>query len=159
MNFNDGMHPLVEVRAIQNKDRFMRKFTNPETKSVFDGYTPQMQKKLLRLRELVFETADETSGVGPLEEVLKWGQPSYLTSESKSGTTIRIDQVKGSTDKYGLYVHCQTTLLRTYRDIFGDELNYDGNRCIWFRTDETLNENAVRQCISLALTYHRDKAS
>ncbi len=51
-----------------------------------------MSDRLLFLRELIYDTAARIEGVGPLEEALKWGQPSFLTSESKSGSLIRVDQ-------------------------------------------------------------------
>src|SRR5437667_8922125 len=78
---------------------------------VFDGYPKPVKAKLLALRRLIFETAKSTKGVGTLEEGLKWGQPSYLTPESKSGSTIRIDQVKSSAGQYAVYFHCQTDLV------------------------------------------------
>jgi len=40
---------------------------------------------------MIFDVAKKTPGVGKLEEDLRWGQPSYLTLETGSGSTIRID--------------------------------------------------------------------
>ncbi|MEM7324740.1 MAG: DUF1801 domain-containing protein [Actinomycetota bacterium] len=111
---------------------------------------------LLRLRDLILEVAEETAGVGPLEETLKWGQPSYLTSESGSGTTIRIAPTRPEDPHdYGLYVHCQTDVIPRVRDLFGDTLDYDGNRGLLFRAEQELPVDELRQCIVLALTYHR----
>src|SRR5689334_23153230 len=62
--------------------------------AVFESYPKPIGARLRALRKLILDTARKTDGVGPLEEALKWGQVSYLTSESKSGSTIRIDQVK-----------------------------------------------------------------
>jgi hypothetical protein len=62
--------------------------------AVFSAYPRPVQAKLLALRRLIFNTAKATPGVGRLHETLKWGQPSYLTCETKSGSTIRIDQAK-----------------------------------------------------------------
>ena len=45
----------------------------------------------MKLRQLIFDVAAKTKDVGQLEETLKWGEPAYLTSESKSGSLIRID--------------------------------------------------------------------
>lgn len=111
----------------------------------------------MRLRQLIFETAAEMDRVGPLEETLKWGQPSYLTSKSKSGTTIRIDQIGSEHGQYSLFVHCQTTLISTFRDFYPEELSYDGKRAIVFDVNEDPPENPLRHCIALALTYHLDK--
>ena len=50
----------------------------------------------MALRGLVFDTAARTAGVGGLTEALKWGQPSYLTEQTGSGTTVRIDRLKAA---------------------------------------------------------------
>ena len=46
------------------------------------------------------------------------GQPSYLTPETKSGSTIRIDQVKAAAGQYAVYFHCQTDLVETFRELY-----------------------------------------
>ena len=79
--------------------------------AVFEAYPQPVRSRLLALRRLIFDTAKTTTGVGALEEALKWGQPSYLTTESKSGSTIRIDQLKAEAGGYALYFHCQTLSL------------------------------------------------
>ena len=111
---------------------------------------------MLALRRLIFDTAKATEGVGPLEETLKWGQPSYLTPETKSGSTIRIDQVKPADDRYAVYFHCQTDLVETFRELY-PELRYGGNRSILLDVEERLPEAALRHCVALALTYHLNK--
>jgi hypothetical protein len=59
--------------------------------AVFDAYPRPVRAKLLALRRLILDTAKRTEGVGRLQETLKWGQPSYLTSETgsaaRSGST------------------------------------------------------------------------
>jgi hypothetical protein len=111
---------------------------------------------LLALRRLIFETAKATGGVGALEEALKWGQPSYLTTESESGSTIRIDQVKSQAGQYAVYFHCQTDLVETFRELY-PELRYSGNRAILLDASEKVPETALRHCVALALTYHARK--
>ena len=59
--------------------------------AVFENYPAAGRERLLRLRKMIIETAAATPGVGALEETLKWGQVSYLTADSGSGTTVRID--------------------------------------------------------------------
>ncbi len=83
----------------------------------------------------------------------------YLTGNSKSGTTIRIDRIKSEPGQYGMYVHCQTSLLATYRELYPDELRYDGARCVKFALDAEPPREVLRHCIALALTYHLDKKS
>lgn len=127
--------------------------------ALFDAYPAPVKAKLLALRRLIFDTAKTTRGVGALEETLKWGQPSYLTPETGSGSTIRIDQVKPAADQVAVYFHCQTNLVETFRELY-PELSYSGNRAILLDVGGKLPEAALRHCIGLALTYHlRRKAS
>ncbi|MEX0839008.1 MAG: DUF1801 domain-containing protein [Parvibaculum sp.] len=107
----------------------------------------------MSLRQLIFDTARKTEGVGELNETLKWGQPAYLTSASGSGSTIRIDALKGEEGGYALYVHCQTSLVDTFRSIYGDVLTFGGNRSILFDAKNTVPEAPLQHCIRLALTY------
>ena len=128
----------------------------PAVDAVFSAYPSPVKARLLALRRLIFDTADTTEGVGALEETLKWGQPSYLTAESKSGSTIRIDQVKAEAGRYAVYFHCQTDLVETFRELY-PQLRYGGNRSILFDAGEKLPEAALRHCVALALTYHLRK--
>ncbi|MEH2530152.1 hypothetical protein V1277_003474 [Bradyrhizobium sp. AZCC 1588] len=129
---------------------------NAVAETVFAAYPNPVRAKLLALRRLIFDTAKTTEGVGPLEETLKWGQPSYLTTESRSGSTIRIDQVKAEAGRYAVYFHCQTDLVETFRELY-PELRYGGNRSILLDADDKLPEAALRHCVALALTYHARK--
>ena len=124
--------------------------------AVFAAYPPPVKAKLLALRRLILDTAKATKGVGAVEEVLKWGQPSYLTSESKSGSTIRIDQVKTEAGHVAVYFHCQTDLVPTFRELYPD-LRYAGNRAILLDVRDRLPEAELRHCVALALTYHLRK--
>jgi hypothetical protein len=136
----------------------LKLFTQPEVKAVFESYPVDLKARLLYLRHLIFSVASESAVIGPLTETLKWGQPGYLTEQSKSGVTVRIDGIKPEknqiADSYGLYVHCNTSLVSDWRDIFQDVLAFEGNRCIRFSIEEDPPEDALRHCIEMALTYH-----
>ena len=93
-------------------------FADPAVAAVFSAYPKPLQTKLLALRRLILDTARATKGVGALEEILKWGQPSYLTTATKSGSTVRIDQVKAVPGQVALYFHCQTDLVATFRELY-----------------------------------------
>jgi uncharacterized protein DUF1801 len=130
--------------------------SDPAVDGVFDAYPRSVKAKLLALRRLILDTAKATQGVGALEEALKWGQPSYLTTESKSGSTIRIDQVKAEAGQVAVYFHCQTNLVETFRELY-PELRYSGNRAILLDAGDRLPEAELRHCVALALTYHLSK--
>jgi uncharacterized protein DUF1801 len=129
---------------------------DPAIAAVLGAYSKPVQNRLLALRRLIFQTARETDGVGAIEEALKWGQPSYLTTATGSGSTIRIDGVKSVPNQYAVYFHCQTNLVETFRELY-PELRYGGNRSILLDAGEKLPEAALRHCIALALTYHARK--
>jgi hypothetical protein len=131
--------------------------SDPGVDAVFNQYPEPIKTNLLQLRRLIFDTAKITAGVGALQETLKWGQPSYLTTETGSGSTIRIDQVKSATGRYAIYFHCQTDLVETFRQLYPRELNCVGNRCIVLNVADEVPEPALRHCVALALTYHLNK--
>ncbi len=124
---------------------------------VFGDYEDSPKQKLMALRDLIFETAANTDGVGELQETLKWGQPSYLTPETKSGSTIRIDAIKDDPAHVAVYFHCQTNLVPTFREMYGDRLTFEGNRALILDTRKKLPEEELRHCLALALTYHLAK--
>jgi hypothetical protein len=110
----------------------VKPFESAAVGRVFEAYPPGVRRKLLLLRTLIFETAASTEGVGKLEETLKWGEPAYITSESKSGSTVRIAPKRANPSQYGVYFHCRTNLLDTFRARFPAELTFEGNRAIVF---------------------------
>jgi len=132
-----------------------RPFRSPGVATVFAAYPAPLRAKLMALRTLIFETA-LAEGVGRIEETLKWGQPSYLTPETRSGTTIRIDRDETFGGDYALYVNCRSNLVGEWRMHYPD-LIFGGNRSVHFSTADALPEEQVRHCIAMALTYHRRK--
>ncbi len=134
----------------------MKRFADRGVASVFKAYPASLRRRLMTLRELVFETAARTEGVGALSETLKWGQPSYLTAETGSGTTVRIDRLKKS-DDYAIYFHCQSGLVGQFKELYPDTFRYEGKRAIVFDAKDRMPVKALRHCIGLALTHHLRK--
>jgi hypothetical protein len=130
----------------------MRRFSDGGVAAVFKAYPPAVRASLMALRELVFETAAGTAGVGRLTETLKWHQPSYLTEESGSGTTVRIDRLKG--DGYAVYFHCQSGLVDRFRELYPDTFTYQGKRAIVFEIGDPVPMRELGHCLALALTHH-----
>ncbi len=126
-------------------------------KQKFNSYPQHIKPKMENLRNLIYETAKTTDGVGELEETLKWGEPAYLPSKSKSGTTIRIDWKPKSPEQIGLYVSCSTTLISTFRMLFADDLKFEGNRAIVLPVEKPIPKKQLMLCIKMALRYHLDK--
>ena len=131
---------------------------NAAVAQTFAAYPPDLRRRLMLLRGLILDTAAATPGVGEIEETLKWGEPAYLTSASKSGSTLRLGPVKSSPTQYALYFNCKTTLVDTFRTLFPQELRYDGNRAIVLDAGDALPRDALAFCIQAALTYHWRKS-
>lgn len=131
-----------------------RAFSDPAVAAAFDAFPSGLRPSLLSLRDLIFRAGDEQLGRGGLIETLKWSQPAYLPAQPRTGTTVRIDAVKGDPDRYAAYFHCQTTLIDSFRELYPDLFTFVGNRALLFRRGEGLPRSALKHCLALALTYH-----
>jgi Domain of unknown function (DU1801) len=124
---------------------------------VFKTWPPRARAKLLALRRLILATARSTPGVGIIEETLKWGEPAYLTTQTRSGSTVRLGWKSSRPDQVAMYFHCQTNLIGTFKTLFPDEFRYEGNRAVVFDIDDVVAKDALAVCIGAALTYHQRK--
>ncbi len=137
----------------------MKSIKNADVAAAFAAYPPKFRRKLLALRRLILETAGSTEGVGEIEETLKWGEPAYLTSQTKSGSTVRIAWKPSAPIHYAMYFNCQTNLVDMFREWFPDSFEFDGDRSIVFAGDDVVPVEPLSVCIATALTYHRNKQS
>jgi Domain of unknown function (DU1801) len=135
----------------------MKPFENAAVAQIFAAYPPKIRCQLLALRTLIFEVASLTSGVGLIEETLKWNEPAYVTSITKSGSTIRLGWKKSNPTQYAIYFNCQTSLVESFRTLFPCEFKFQGNRAIVFDAAEVVPKDALCFCIAAALTYHLKK--
>lgn len=132
-------------------------FADPNVAAVFESYPKTSRARLLRLRRLIFSVAKQTPGVGAIHEALRWGEPSYLTLESGSGSMVRLGIPKDDPSKLALYFHCQSGLVDTFRDLYGNTLTFGGKRSILLGPGDDLDAEALHHCVSLALTHHQRK--
>ena len=129
-------------------------FNDAQVKATFEALPPALYAPLMRLRQYVLDVAAETPGIGNIIETLKWREPAYLPKKPRTGTTIRINGVKGSQDRYAMYVHCQTSLVETFKSIYPDVFSFEGNRALLFHIGDRIPEPPLKHCIAMALTYH-----
>ncbi len=122
-------------------------------KKHFDDYPAEARLRLEALRELLFDVAKDLD-INNIEETLKWGEPSYSV---KTGSPIRMDWKIKTPRNYYLYFHCQTKLVDTFRELYRQELEFQGNRAIVFDISKPLPEQAVKTCLEMALTYQQRK--
>lgn len=127
---------------------------HPKVEAVFNSYPESVKKQMLHLRELVINTASKIEVLDKLEETLKWGEPSYVT---KHGSTLRMDWKAKTPEQYAIYFQCTSRLVSTFKTIYKNELNFEGNRAIIFKLNDDIPETELSHCITLALTYHKIK--
>ncbi len=150
---------LLEAPGKHSTAIAMKPFSNPAVEAHFKSYPPAVRKRMLALRELVFRTAASTEGVGELQETLKWGEPAYVTAQTRSGSTVRMDWKHKHPEQYAMYFHCQTGLVERFRNRFPNDFAFDGNRALVFKLSDTIPTDALASCIETALTYHSRKRS
>jgi len=132
----------------------MELISDPRVKDVFDQYPTSVKAQLSNLRQLLLNTASEVAGLDKLEETLKWGEPSYLT---KHGSTVRIDWKNKKPEQFAIYFKCASRLVNTFKTLYGDKFEFEGDRAIIFQLNAKIPEKELKHCISLALTYHKVK--
>lgn len=132
----------------------MKVTSNPKVEEVFKSYPKEVKQQMLNLRKLVLKTASEIEGLEELEETLKWGEPSYVT---KHGSTLRMDWKEKVPNQYALYFKCTSKLVETFKIVYKDKFNFEKSRAIFFKLNEEIPETQLKQCITMALTYHKIK--
>ena len=128
--------------------------TKPKVNEIFAGYPDTVRDKMQFLRELVIETAEETTGVDELEETLKWGEPSFV---AQNGSTLRMDWKEKTPNQYAIYFQCTSRLVDTFRMVFNHKFQYEGNRAIVFQLNQKVPVAELKECIKATLTYHKVK--
>jgi uncharacterized protein YdhG (YjbR/CyaY superfamily) len=122
-------------------------------KQKFETYPDNIHKLLSSVRELILNVAKQ-DGILEITESLKWGEPSYT---SKIGSTIRFDWKGKHPDQYCIYFNCKTSLIETFKEVYGDTFSYEGNRAITIKTNQKLPYKELAHCISMSLRYKNIK--
>jgi len=124
-----------------------------EVRERFDSYPRQIKPLILELRELVFSVVEDLN-LGEIDESLKWGEPSY---QVKGGSPVRMDWKSKSPNQYCLFFHCHTKLVDTFRELYSDVLEFEGNRAIVLHTNKNLPKTVIRHCLEMAMRYKKIK--
>lgn len=132
----------------------MSKIPNIGVYEVLQSYPDDIRGKLFELRKMIYQTATRNPVIGEITETLKWGEPAYLTNETKSGSTIRLGWKPSQEAYYMMHFNCQTTLIDRFKRRYADLFRYDKNRSLVFHVNDVIIEQALCDCIEQALTYH-----
>ena len=134
-----------------------RPFKNTQVAELFKNYPKEIQQCLFVIRQLILDLADSNKQVGAIEETIKWGEPSYITSKANYGSTIRLSWKKINPEQYAVYFNCKTTLVDTFKEIYSAIFKYEGSRGIIFNAHDKIPVDALSDCITMALTYKSNK--
>ena len=146
------------MRKIHDKVIKQLSYHRIDVAEVFGSYPSKIRSKMRDLRAIIIKAATTIEGVGQLEETLKWGEPSYSTILSKSGSTLRIDWKKTEPDNISIFFTCTTDLIPLIKQRLNNgKLQYKGNREILLKADTEFPVYELQLCIGLALTYHLNK--
>jgi len=105
----------------------MEVLRNPKVMETINSYPAVVQQRLLALRKLILEVANQIDGLDALEETLKWGEPSYL---AKHGSTIRIDWKPKKPEQFAIYFKCTSKLVETFKIVHKNTFRYEGKRAL-----------------------------
>lgn len=115
---------------------------------LYSNYSQNEQNKIQELIDLIESVAEELTI--ELTPSLKWNQLSF---SCKQGTPIRVDRFSEGT--IGIFVHCQTTLVDEWRDMFGTTMNFSKTRAILLDSNAQLPRDELKMCIQMALNYKK----
>ncbi|MEQ8480998.1 MAG: DUF1801 domain-containing protein [Hoeflea sp.] len=102
-------------------------------------------------RGLIHDVAARTPEIGPLEESLKWGEPSFTPAKRNVGSSVRI--APRANGDLALMFICHTNLVEEFRALYPAALTFEGNRAILVKAGKPVDAEALSHCIALALTY------
>ena len=125
--------------------------------TAYGEFPEPARTQLLLLRDLIFEVASDNPSIGSIHETLKWGEPAYLTLDTKSGSTVRLASKPASPELCGIYLNCNTTLIADMRDIYPNDFSYCTNRAALVPAEQPPSKDTLSHCLELALTYHARK--
>ena len=108
------------------------------------------QHRFSEIRTIILRASQEW----PMTESLKWGQPAWRPSKTSQGSTLRVSWSDKNPDNIGIFVHCQTTLAATMRDLYPDSFSYEGNRALHLPLTGEVPEQALDHLARLTFTYH-----
>lgn len=131
----------------------MAGFDDPAVAAAFAAFPEPAKPGLMRLRALILETAGHLPKIGRLEEALRWGQPAYLTPDTRSGSTLRLGMA-GDGD-FAIFAHCQSRVISRFAHHAPPNTRIKGNRAVLFAHADDIDPDTLRPLIRHALTYHK----
>lgn len=119
----------------------------------FNTYPKNVSDLAFRMKEILYEVAKEEK-IDQIEESFKWGEPCF---KAPDGSPVRMDWKEKTPDNFYLFFICNTTLVETFKELYRNTLEFEGNRAIVLKISEEQPTIILKHCLSLALKYHKIK--
>jgi len=116
-------------------------------------YPTKVAEYYLQIRALVYDVVADHK-LGTVEETLKWNEPAYLV---KGGSTLRMDWRSSTPDHFYLFFNCKTILVETFKEVYPDVFEFEGNRAIRFNVNNLIPVDELKHCVLITLQYHKLK--
>lgn len=72
---------------------------------------------------------------------------------------LRIDWKAAKPDQHALYFNCNTTLVDSFRTLFPNDFQFEGDRALVFSLTALLPAKATEFCLAAVLTYRLQKSA
>ena len=109
-------------------------------------------RRFAEFKALVFSIAESNDEFKWLEESIKWYEPTF---KSNIGSPFRFGWNTNKPDHFVIYFICTTTLVETFKQLYPDFFNFDGNRGLIFKANQKIPQEPLDHCIELALRYKK----
>ncbi|MCW7457556.1 hypothetical protein ND856_02630 [Leptospira bandrabouensis] len=155
MKLATSKYKIKSKSNFKTNSKLKHPLPSEEITSYYFNLTPAMLEKFMEIRNWIYELSFADEKIGEIEECLKWGEPSFLTPKTKSGSTIRMAKVNDS--EFALYFNCKTSIAKEISIEF-PEFNCDGKRALYLSASNKLPKTKLIVCLKKALLYHKRKS-
>ena len=129
---------------------------NPALKTLITNWSPAAQDTLAQCRA-IFERVSGDSGIGPLDESLKWGQPAWRPKKPRTGSTVRLAWNAEEPTRLAVFVDCKTDLAARVGDLYPEFIENDRRRRMAIDLSAPFPEQAMSHMAAMTFTYHLNK--
>jgi hypothetical protein len=120
---------------------------------LIETWSDPAQSALLSCRSL-FHTIATRVDIGPLDETLKWGQPSWRPIKPRTGSTLRLNWSPKSPTELAIFVDCKTDLAARMQTLYPHLPANDGGRRMAIDLNSPLPETALSHLAEMTFSYH-----
>ncbi len=119
---------------------------------VYNNYPKHVKSEALELRDIILKVAIRDDEIDYGGEVLKWGEPTFVTKTS--GSTLRLAWKADRPNSISLFVNCRTKLMAAFKQMYPIDFEYIGSREIRLPLGRGYPILKLEKCIELTFKYN-----